>query len=121
VLEEALLAFGAGKPTYLIGAFGGVTAKIIEARRTGASAALTLDYQVDAQNIRGRDYRTLVELYRQQQPEGAPDYASACKQLHDADLHNGLDAAENDRLFRSANITEIVALVLKGLRAVAHA
>ena len=43
--EEALLALRAGKPVYLIGAFGGCAEAVIEAPRGNKPGALRLDYQ----------------------------------------------------------------------------
>ena len=113
--EEALLALRAGKPVYLIGAFGGCAEAIIEALRGNKPTAFTLDYQV-ADSVSGES----IELYNSQLPaSGEPiDYKALTAEFEGfgiAGLNNGLDAAENERLLRTVNLPEMIALVLRGL------
>ena len=113
--EEALLALRAGKPVYLIGAFGGCAEAVIEALRGKKPAALTLDYQV-ADSVSG----AAIELYNSQLPPGGEpiDYQALTAEFEGfgiAGLKNGLDAAENERLLTTMNLPEMIALVLRGL------
>ncbi len=113
--EEAQLALRARKPVYLIGAFGGCAAAVIEALRGNKPAALTLDYQ--AAEVVPRE---AIDLYNSQvSPGGEPiDYPALTAEFERvgvAGLNNGLDAAENERLFTTLHLPEMIALVLRGL------
>ena len=113
--EEALLALRAAKPVYLIGAFGGCTEAVIEALRGTKPAALTLDYQA-ADDVP----RTAIELYNSQVPPGGEliDYPALTAEFEKAGvagLNNGLNAEENERLFTTMHLPEMIALVLRGL------
>lgn len=115
IAEEALLALRAGKPVYLIGAFGGGADAVIEALRGNKPTALTLDYQAADPPL-----RAAIELYNSQVPAGAEpiDYKALTAEFEKfgvAGLNNGLDAEENERLFTTANLPEMIALVLRGL------
>jgi hypothetical protein len=113
--EEALLALRAGKPLYLIGAFGGCADAVIEALRGNKPAALSLDYQA-ADPLP----RATIELYNSQVPAGGEpiDYKALTAEFEGfgiAGLNNGLKAEENERLFTTMNLPEMIALVLRGL------
>ncbi|HMG04718.1 MAG TPA: hypothetical protein VK581_04605, partial [Chthoniobacterales bacterium] len=113
--EEALLALRAGKPVYLIGAFGGCAEAIIETLRGKKPAALTLDYQA-AETLPG----AAIALYNSQVPSGGesidyPALTAEFEKFGTAGLNNGLDAEENERLFTTVNLPEMIALVLRGL------
>jgi len=113
--EEALLALRAGKPVYLMSAFGGCAEAVIEALRGNKPAALTLDYQV-ADSVSG----AAIELYNSQLPPGGEpiDYKALTAEFEKfgiAGLNNGLRAAENERLLTTMNLPEMIALVLRGL------
>lgn len=115
IAEEALLALRAGKPVYLIGAFGGGAAAVIEALRGNKPAALTWDYQAADPQL-----RAAIDLYNSQVPaEGEPiDYEAVTAEFEKfgiAGLNNGLNAEENERLFTTTNLPEMIALVLRGL------
>jgi hypothetical protein len=113
--EEALLALRASKPVYLIGAFGGCAEAVIEALRGNKPAALTLDYQ-GAETLPG----AAIALYNSQVPPGGEpiDYTALTAEFEKfgiAGLNNGLDAEENELLFTTMNLPEMIALVLRGL------
>jgi len=113
--EEALLALRAGKPVYLIGAFGGCAEAVVEALRGNKPSALTLDYQA-AEELP----RATIELYNAQVPPGGEpiDYkglTAEFEKVGSAGLNNGLDAEENERLFTTMHLPEMIALVLRGL------
>jgi hypothetical protein len=113
--EEALLALRAGKPVYLVGAFGGCAEAVIEALLGNKPAALTLDYQA-ADTMPG----AAIALYNSQLPPGGEpiDYkalTAAFEKFGIAGLNNGLNVEENERLFTTMNLPEMIALVLRGL------
>jgi hypothetical protein len=113
--EEALLALRGGKPVYLIGAFGGCAEAVIEALRGNKPAALTLDYQAIEEVP-----RAAIDLYNSQVPPGGEpiDYKALVAEFEKigvAGLKNGLDAKENERLFTTMHLPEMIALVLRGL------
>jgi hypothetical protein len=113
--EEALLALRAGKPVYLIGAFGGCAEAVIEALHRNKPVALTLDYQATEEVP-----RAAIDLYNSQiQPGGESiDYKALTAEFEKvgvAGLNNGLDAKENERLFTTMHLPEMIALVLRGL------
>lgn len=113
--EEALLALRAAKPVYLIGAFGGCTEAVIEALRGNKPTALTLDYQA-AEDLP----RAAIELYNSQVPPGGEsiDYSALTSEFEKfgvGGLNNGLKADENERLFTTRHLPEMIALVLRGL------
>lgn len=118
LLEEFELSLG--KPIYLVGAFGGMTKALIDAIRRRPPECLTSAFQYSDQ-IR----RETRDLYRSSRtsfdssnvdPLDIDARAEALGRLHWGSLENGLDADENERLCRSRDITEIVSLVLTGLR-----
>ena len=113
--EEALLALRSSKPVYLIGAFGGCAEAVIVALRGNKPAALTLDYQ-GAETLPG----AAIALYNSQVPPGGEpiDYTALTAEFEKfgiAGLNNGLDAEENELLFTTMNLPEMIALVLRGL------
>lgn len=115
IAEEALLALRARKPVFLIGAFGGGADAVIEALRRNKPEALTLDYQA-ADTLP----RATIELFNSQVPAGGEpiDYKTLTAEFEGfgvAALNNGLKAEENERLFTTTNLPEMIALVLRGL------
>lgn len=116
LLEEALLALRSGRPLYLVGGFGGCTRLIIEALKGRLPDAFTEAFQ-----IKDPVYKAIVELYRAEAAEKkttAIDYAGELQFLKSkgvAGLDNGLSVDENEFLFTSENLPEIVYLLLRGL------
>ena len=116
LLEEALLALRSGKPLYLIGGFGGCTRLIIDALKGSAPEAFTEAFQTQ-----DPVYKAIVERYRADAAEKktkAIDYAGELQFLESKGapgLDNGLSVDENEFLFASENLPEIVYLLLKGL------
>jgi hypothetical protein len=113
--EEALLALRTGKPVYLIGAFGGCAEAVIDALRGNKPAALTLDYQATEEVP-----RAAIDLYNSQVPPGGEpiDYPALTAEFEKAgvaSLNNGLMVEENERLFTTMHLPEMIALVLRGL------
>lgn len=113
LVEEAHRAITSGKPIYLLGGFGGCTAAIIEALRGNPPESLTTEYhrQADPLYAQMLDTASLA-------PDTPVDYPSLINDFHctgTTGLHNGLSQADNERLFETDDIDEMVALVLKGL------
>lgn len=116
LLEEALLVLRAGKPLYLIGGLGGCTLAIVDALKGGTPEVFT-----EALQVQDPAYREVVERYRTEAAANKTttvDYASEVKFLGSkgvGGLDNGLTNDENEILFSSKNLPEIVYLLLKGL------
>lgn len=110
-----------GKPIYLIGAFGGMTRVLIEALQGKWPAALTQAFQDDGGKRRPlREYyeaRVGTPGYEKVQPIDLPGRLAKLQAMGVRGLDNGLTDEENERLFVTRDFTEMIALVLKGLRA----
>lgn len=116
VLEEVVLAMNSDKPIYLIGAFGGATQEIIKCLQGNDSNALSEEYQSDFNN-----YGIFYSYYNERASKDGVqqiDYVGIKNMLKNKGiigLKNGLDKTENETLFNSTNIIEIISLILKGL------
>ena len=116
LLEEGILALQADKPTYLIGAFGGTTRRLIEGLlATGAAPIGTLPARLDELG------RETLAYYNGHPPAAGPlDFAAIQQFLNSYGLarlarNNGLSQAENERLFATPHLMEMINLVLTGL------
>lgn len=116
IVEEAWLTLQTDKPLYVIGAFGGAAAALAVALQGRLPEILTQAYQE-----RSPAFRDLARQYDAHYPndsERGINYAALCRDLADygiAGLNNGLDAEENQRLFNTPYLLEMIALVLRGL------
>ena len=113
ILEESYLALKAKKPVFLIGGFGGATAKVIEALQGKKTKEFTLCFQ-----LKNNSFNTLYSEYEQIGKTDAFKYKKMLKYLNKvgiAGLNNNLTDQENMRLFESRNVYEIVFLILKGV------
>lgn len=116
LIEEAFFAINDGKPIYLIGGFGGQALKIIQALKGEKTEAFTLEFQ-----RKNKDFSKLYDYYVEHLNDDEAseiDYDSlfhffAKKGIHN--LSNGLNQEENEQLFHTKDISEMVRLVLKGL------
>lgn len=116
VIEEALTTLEQSKPLYLIGGFGGATARFISLIKGEEAEELSNDYQ----------YKTdFLKEYRHRLAEEYPwmDYQILTKEIKAFNIErlswlNKLSIAENEILFYSKNIHEILYLVIKGLKAI---
>ena len=118
LVEEAYETIKAGKPLFLIGAFGGCTGAVIEAIRGNRPAGLT-----QREQCTNDAYRDVLAYYNGNAPaaEERIDYEKLTDFFNKrgiAGLNNGLSVEENQRLFTTPHIPEIIALVLRGLIAV---
>jgi hypothetical protein len=116
LLEEALFALRTEKPLYLIGGFGGCTRSIVDALKGGSPEVFTEGFQAREPLFRG-----MADKYGADSASGKitpVDYAGELQFLRTAGvsgLNNGLADAENEILFTSRNLPEIVYLLLKGM------
>lgn len=101
-----------GKPRFLLGAFGGMARVLIRALQGETPAELTQAFQDDD----GR--RTAAREYYEARvgPVDLPGRVAALQRLGVDGLRNGLGREENERLFVTRDPTEMIALVLTGLR-----
>lgn len=107
IAEEFMIAYNSNKPIFLIGGFGGcahVIANILEGK---TNAKKLLDKALE-----NPKYREFLEHAENKGFKVGYSFFDTIK----ADrLNNGLKLEDNERLFHSVDIIEIVSLVLKGL------
>lgn len=113
ILEEYLIAKNKGNPIYLLGGFGGVSKIIADILEKKLPESCLLEQaNMDA------SYSDFVSYYNTKESHSTINYHAIFNDIADggiASLHNGLSEDENKILFKSTNILEIVALILKGL------
>jgi hypothetical protein len=117
IVEETFHSLNAGKAVYLLGGFGGATKSIIDTILGGNPVQLTNDFQYDTEFlIKFRefvstkskiilDYGFITDFFKQHSVESIAE-------------KNGLTPEENQILFESTNIHELVFLIIKGLQKV---
>jgi hypothetical protein len=106
LLEEAYYTLKAGKPLFLIGGFGGVSKLMIDLINGKEVEELTYVWQYA--HTENGSFRNLVD-------NGvAVDYGEVMGTIKTARL-NGLSNEENEKLFYSTSIEEIVFYLLRGL------
>ena len=107
IIEEFLIASQKNHPIYLIGGFGGAAKAIVDIREGKDVDLLTLAEE-------NPSYTGFLTYYNDNNSDKI-DYSSIKKQIINYTFNNGLTPEENDTLFRTTNILEIVSLILKGL------
>lgn len=114
VLEESLLTLRASKPLFVLGGFGGAAAAIARLLEGGQDEALGSQYQM-------KDAK-LQELSKQYQARGRralgaelDEAVELLRKTPTERLNNGLGPEDNQRLFRSNCLEEVISLVMKGL------
>lgn len=113
IIEETYLTMKGDKPVYLCGGFGGATAVIVEALHNKPSEKWNLNYYSN-----DTIYLNTVNHFNQNQSGELIDYQKIFdffQTMGVNELNNGLTALENERLFHTIHIPEIIALILKGL------
>jgi SLOG cluster2/TIR domain len=117
VLEEGLLMLEAGKPLFLIGAFGGATRLLVDGLLGKERCEFTTAW---AEEVIPH-YSQVCDLYQQNNLSCfKPEEIASClrtfgaRGLQEA-LRNGLDDAQNLELFTCTDPFRIVELVLEGL------
>jgi len=115
IVEETFYSLEAGKPVYLLGGFGGATKSIIEMILGNRPNQMTNEFQFDSEFLIAfrefsfgktkviLDYDYLFNFFSRYNIEKISNL-------------NGLSVEENQILFESINIHEIVFLIIKGLK-----
>lgn len=108
--EEAINAAKVKHPIYLLGGFGGAALRLIKLIK-GETTSEKL-FEVCCSN---RSYQEFVSYLDKE--KGEMNFKALDIFVNNMGvLNNGLSDDENERLFVTTNVTEIIALVLKGLR-----
>lgn len=128
LLARATKPRGPTKPIYLIGGYGGAALAIIDAIRGGTPQELTLPYQ--QQSLSNPGYAAFVEDFNTRadaankaagatvvEPINYPVVVDRFQKYGIVHLSedNGLSPGENETLFTTIDVKEMVYLVLKGL------
>jgi hypothetical protein len=117
LLEEALLALNSGLPLYLIGGLGGCTRVIIEAIHGRRTDPLTEAFQAS----KDPQYTALIQRFAEEancERTTSIDYDAAFQILRSKGvpgLNNGLTHEENEILFETKNLAQVVYFLLKGM------
>ena len=113
VVEEASLALASDVPLYVAGGFGGcgrLLARVLDGEQQPAE--LSTDYQ----RAHTKWYTDLLEGAKH--AGVPPDFGRLLAELSSrglAGLNNGLDNGDNRMLLETANVDELIALILRGL------
>ncbi|WP_025685577.1 TIR domain-containing protein [Paenibacillus maysiensis] len=116
VFEEAYISLMSGTPTFVIGGFGGAASVISGALLGEQREELTEDFYT-----KNEEYKRFFDLFNLE--AALNDYESInflkLQKLFNekgvAGLHNGLTLNENNILFQSKNLSEIIGLIFTGL------
>ncbi|MEN5059037.1 hypothetical protein [Sphingobacterium kitahiroshimense] len=114
IIEEALYTLKEGKPLFLVGAFGGATEKLIKLIKGEMVEELTNDFQYNDNFLKNfKEYVSSKCNYS--------DFDVLKEEFKEFDVDkiselNGLSNEENEILFSSKNIHEILYLIMKGLK-----
>ena len=116
ILEEALLALRKEKPLFIIGSFGGVSKLLAE---------LITDQISEKEFIDKLKFNEDYDFFKEKYNEFVEntdveeiDYHRVLCEIKDrgiVGLNNGLSKEENEKLFVTNNIIEVVTIILKGL------
>lgn len=108
--EEAINAANAKHPIYLLGGFGGAALRLIKLIK-----GETTSEKLFEECCSNRSYQEFVSYLDKE--KGEMNFKALDIFVNNTGvLNNGLSSRENERLFVTTNVTEIIALVLKGLR-----
>ena len=107
--EEATYAAKANHPLFLLGGFGGASARLIQLIK-GETSSEGL-FAECCSNHSYQDFVSYLDKEKEEMNFKALDVFSNNMDV----LKNGLSKEDNERLFVTTNVTEIIALVLKGL------
>lgn len=107
--EEATNAAKANHPLFLLGGFGGASARLIQLVK-GETSSDKL-FEECCSNHSYLDFVSYLDKEKEETNFKALDVFSNNMDV----LKNGLSKEENEHLFVTTNVTEIIALVLKGL------
>jgi len=117
LLEESILALKNDIPVYFIGIFGGITSKIIDGLKGKRPEELSIEWQ----STQNENYEAFISHYNTKKSEDKIDYNLIIEFLNSFTLdrlskNNGLTIEENERLFSTVHTSEIIFLIMKGLR-----
>ncbi|WP_157867689.1 TIR domain-containing protein [Gloeothece citriformis] len=119
IAEEAALAISHHKPLFVLGAFGGCAKAVGEAMLGESPEVLTQAYQT----AQSEDYAKMIQFYNQRANQGTShkeiNYTTLVETFQNTGfqgLNNGLTELENQNLFNTENLEEMVYLILKGLQ-----
>jgi len=120
ILEEALYAFEAGHPVFVLGGFGGGAAVLARALQQNATPPeLSADFhRQGSQRFRQLEQGLAAHGEAAQVDSLFARLAKAVERVRadlTAGLNNGLDARENRRLMQSDHVAEIVDLLRLGM------
>ncbi|MCK9613622.1 MAG: hypothetical protein M0R16_12130 [Bacteroidales bacterium] len=119
IVEETFHALNAGNAVYLLGGFGGATKSIIDIISGSIPPQMTNEFQFDTAFLNDfrkyasdkfpvpLDYTFLVDFFKKYKVETLSE-------------QNGLTVEENQILFDSINIHELVFLIIKGLKNISN-
>lgn len=110
VLEEIYIAINQNKPLYLLGGFGGVTAKVCQYIQ---SCRIPEELSLNWQKNNNDHYSDLLLEYSKQNND--INYSWLSELTIDA-LHNGLSKEDNLRLFATPFVDEAIHLITKGIK-----
>lgn len=113
IVEEALIAVQNKKPLYLVGAMGGAAAQVIDALKGRPFTFSNDGYHTSA------EYKEFKSFYNSKESD-VIDLNSVAGFFADTGVKsisasNGLTVEENERLFRTPHLSEIIYLIFKGL------
>lgn len=108
--EEATYAAKANHPLFLLGGFGGASARLIQLIK-GETSSEELFAECCSNHHSYQDFVSYLDKEKEEMNFKALDVFSNNMDV----LKNGLSKEDNERLFVTTNVTEIIALVLKGL------
>ena len=112
VYEEIYLAINAKKPLFLIGGFGGVTKKVIDLINGKDVEELTFEYQIE-NNTKLKQFLDENEDYKKIVKE---KYKKMYIALKNCNKINNLNDEDNNVLFESKDINEVIKILLKGIK-----
>ena len=107
LLEEFKIAKDHHHPIYLVGGFGGISGMLCAAIRKEIPSNAFLD-----EACKHDYYESLFKYYAS---KGQPIDYSWIDSISVDDLNNGLTPEDNNHLFTTTNVMEIVSLILQGL------
>lgn len=108
--EEAIIAANCKHPIFLLGGFGGAASRLIKLLK-GETSSEKLFEECCSQHL----YQKFVTYLAKEKEE--MNFKALDVFFYNMDvLKNGLSKEDNEQLFVTTNVTEIIALILKGLR-----
>ncbi len=115
ILEEAYHSLKSNKPVYLLGGFGGAAKSVIAAINGKQPKELTNDFHYKTEFFKN------FKNYSQNKSSVIINYNEITEFLQQFTVEkisaqNGLTVEENEILFESINIHELVFLLIKGLK-----